>query len=106
MASVVRFNHSPFIYFDQIKAMGTALTENAYLSIAKLTAILRLASALDRSHKQKLKGVKATLKEEQLVLMVDTPEDITLERGIFEDRADFFQEVFSVQPVIKQKKPM
>ncbi|MFG6357139.1 MAG: HD domain-containing protein [Acetatifactor sp.] len=106
VASVVRFNHSPFIYFDQIKAMGTALTESAYLSIAKLTAILRLASALDRSHKQKLKGVKATLKEEQLVLMVDTPEDITLERGIFEDRADFFQEVFSVQPVIKQKKPM
>ena len=41
-----------------------------------------------------------------MVLMVDTPEDITLERGIFEDRADFFQEVFSVQPVIKQKKPM
>ena len=74
--------------------------------MAKLTAILRLANALDRSHKQKLKGVKAALKEEQLVLMVDTPEDITLERGIFEDRADFFQEVFSVQPVIKQKKPM
>lgn len=106
VASVVRFNHSPFIYYDQIKALGTALTESAYLTVAKLTAILRLANALDRSHKQKLKGVKAALKEEQLVLMVDTPEDITLERGIFEDRADFFQEVFSVQPVIKQKKPM
>ncbi len=106
VASVVRFNHSPFIYYDQIKALGTTLTESAYLTVAKLTAILRLANALDRSHKQKLKGVKAALKEEQLVLMVDTPEDITLERGIFEDRADFFQEVFSVQPVIKQKKPM
>ena len=38
--------------------------------------------------------------------MVETPEYITLEIGIFEERADFFQEVFSVQPVIKQKKPM
>ena len=106
VASVVRFNHTPFIYYDQMKALGTALTESAYLTVAKLTAILRIANALDRSHKQKLKGVKATLKEDQLVLMVETPEDITLERGIFEERADFFQEVFSVQPVIKQKKPM
>lgn len=106
VASVVRFNHSPFIYYDRIKTQGTALTEGAYLTVAKLTAILRIANALDRSHKQKLKGVKATLKEEQLVLMVETPEDITLERGIFDARADFFQEVFSVQPVIKQKKPM
>lgn len=106
VASVVRFNHSPFIYYDQMKAMGTALTESAYLTVAKLTAILRLANALDRSHKQKLKGIKAALKEAQLVLMVETPEDITLERGIFEVQADFFQEVFSVQPVIKQKKNM
>ncbi|MBO5281870.1 MAG: exopolyphosphatase [Lachnospiraceae bacterium] len=106
VASVVRFNHTPFIYYTQMKAGGTALTEGAYLTVAKLTAILRIANALDRSHKQKLKGVKAALKEEQLVLMVETPEDITLERGIFEEQAHFFQEVFSVQPVIKQKKPM
>lgn len=106
VASVVRFNHTPFIYYNQMKALGTALTESAYLTVAKLTAILRLANALDRSHKQKLKGIKAVLKDEQLILMVETPEDITLERGIFEERADFFQEVFSVQPVIKQKKPV
>ena len=79
------------IQFGDVKALGTALTESAYLTVAKLTAILRIANALDRSHKQKLKGVKATLKEDQLVLMVETPEDITLERGIFEERADFFQ---------------
>ena len=32
------------------------------------------------------------------------PEDITVEKGLFEHRATFFEEVFSVRPVIKQKK--
>ncbi len=106
VAQVVRFNHSPFVYYDRMKEEGTALDGDAYLTVAKLTALLRVANALDRSHKQKLKGVKAALKEDQLVLTVETQEDITLERGIFDERADFFQEVFSIRPVIRQKKPM
>ena len=72
--------------------------------VAKLTAILRLANSLDRSHKQKLKGLKAALKDNQLLLTVDTQEDITLERGFFEANSDFFKEVFSVEPVLKQRK--
>lgn len=63
-----------------------------------------MASGLDRSHKQKLKGLKASLSEKKLILMVDTQEDITLEKGYFERRGEFFQEVFSVEPVLKQRK--
>lgn len=102
VANVVRFNHSPFKYYSQISNSG--LDRTAYLLVAKLSAILRIANSLDRSHKQKLKGIKAQLKENQLVLTVDTQEDITLEKGFFEERAGFFQEVFSVTPVLKQKK--
>ena len=80
------------------------LTEEAYLIIAKLTAILKVANGLDRSHKQKLKGVRATLKEEELVLTVDSQEDIVLEKGLFAKRANFFKEVYNIQPVIKQKR--
>ncbi len=104
VANVVRFNHSPFVYYGQLNREGTKLTEEAYLVIAKLTAILRLANSLDRSHKQKLKGIKALLKDNVLVLTVNSQEDITLERGYFNDRADLFQEVFSIQPVLKQRK--
>ena len=39
-----------------------------------------------------------------LVLTVDTKEDISLEKGLFTDRAFFFKEVFNVQPTIKQKR--
>ena len=103
VANVVRFNHSSFVYYDRLQSQGSGLDRDAYLTVAKLTAILRLANSLDRSHKQKLKGIKAALRENQLILTADTPEDITLEKGFFEVCSDFFQEVFSVQPVLKQR---
>ncbi len=94
VANVVKYNHAVFDYSQNID----------YLTIAKLTAILRVANGLDRSHKQKFKDVKTVLKDGNLVITVDTDEDITLEKGLFEKRAEFFEEVFSVCPVIKQKK--
>jgi exopolyphosphatase/guanosine-5'-triphosphate,3'-diphosphate pyrophosphatase len=63
-----------------------------------------LANSLDRSHKQKMKGVKAVLQENELILKVDTQEDITLEKGFFQTSTEFFKEVYSITPVIRQKK--
>ncbi len=103
VANIVRFNHSKFIYYGQQGGAG-GLDREAYLTVTKLTAILRLANGLDRSHKQKMKGLKAVLKDNQLFLTVDTDEDITLEKGFFEERTEFFREVFSVEPILKQKK--
>lgn len=103
VANVVRFNHSKYIY-DLQQAGAEGLDEASFLVVAKLTAILRMATGLDRSHKQKLKGLKASLTDNRLVLTVDTQEDITLEKGNFERRGEFFQEVFSVEPVLKQRK--
>ncbi len=104
VASVVRFNHSKFMYFGELQRTGSTLDKESYLTVAKLTAILQLANSLDRSHKQKLKGLKAALHENELILTVDTQEDITVEKGFFEARADFFREVFSASPVLKQRK--
>jgi exopolyphosphatase/guanosine-5'-triphosphate,3'-diphosphate pyrophosphatase len=105
VANIVRFNHNPFVYYEQ--SMGTkALGRETYLIVAKLTAILRLSASMDYSHKQKLKGLKAVLRDNELHLSADTMEDITLETGFFAARAEFFQEVFSVTPVLKQRKPI
>ena len=38
------------------------------------------------------------------MIQVNTAADITLERGLFTRRADFFEEVYSVRPVIRLKK--
>lgn len=104
VANVVRYNHSPFVYYDKMPVNG--LTPEAYLIVAKLTAILKIANGLDRSHKQKLRGVKAVVKDSALILTVDTPENITLEKGLFGKRAAFFREVYNIEPIIRQKKTL
>ena len=104
VANVVRFNHSNFVYYGQAQDRPQGLDKESYLIVAKLTAILRLANSLDRSHKQKMKGVKATLQDNELILKIDTQEDITLERGFFQTNTEFFKEVYSITPVIRQKK--
>lgn len=104
VANVVRFNHSNFVYYGQTQDHPQGLDKESYLIVAKLTAILRLANSLDRSHKQKMKGVKATLQDNELILKIDTQEDITLERGFFQTNTEFFKEVYSITPVIRQKK--
>lgn len=103
VANVVKFNHEEFLYYEELHR-ASSLDKQAYLTVAKLTAILRIANGLDRSHKQKFKNIKAVLRERELILTVDTKEDITLEKGLFENRAQFFEEVFNVQPVIKRKR--
>lgn len=103
VANVVKYNHLEFDYYDPQGSLSF-LDKEAYLKIAKLTAILRLANGLDRSHKQKFKNVKISLREEELVITVDTSDDITLEKGLFDARADFFQEVYNIRPIIKRKR--
>lgn len=103
VANIVKYNHEEFEYYAEMNRM-TSMDRDAYLVIAKLTAILRLANALDRSHKQKFKNIRTVVKDEELLIYVDTELDITLERGMFIEKAEFFEEVYSVRPVIRQKK--
>ena len=35
---------------------------------------------------------------------VSTKKDIALEKGLFDNRARFFEDVFSVRPVIRQRE--
>ncbi len=103
VANVVKYNHMPFDY-DALDESNSGLDRETELVIAKLTAILRVANGLDRSHKQKFKDVQTRLKDDTLEILVETGEDITLERELFHARADFFEEIFAIRPVIRQKR--
>lgn len=105
VANVVKYNQTPFDYFEDFtdhQFMDMA----DHVKIAKLTAILRLANGLDRSHKMKFKDIKSLIKGNELILMVETNEDITLERGLFGLRAAFFEEIYNLKPVIVQKRSL
>ena len=105
IANVVKYNTLDFEYDDD-RAGGTSITREEYLVIAKLTAILRVANALDRSHKQKFKNYTVALKGDRLQITVDSQEDLTLEKGTLAEKADFCEEVFNIYPVVKQRKKM
>ena len=106
VANVVRYNHEEFDHFGSKSPYLEGLSQEEYLVVAKLTAILRVANGLDRTHKQKFKDIKVSVKDKQLIINIDTRADITLEKGLFTNRASFFEEVFGIMPVIKQKKMM
>ncbi len=102
VANVVRYNYRDFSYYRG--GRESIPDRRAYLTVAKLTAILRVATGLDRSHKEKCRDITAALRDRQLVLTVNTPYDITLEKGLFSSKAAFFEEIFEVTPVIKRKR--
>ncbi len=81
-----------------------SLDRESSMVVAKLAAILKIANAMDRSHKQKFKSIKATLKGRELLITVESVESIVLERGLFSAYADSFEEVFCVKPKIREKR--
>ena len=102
IASAVRYNTTEFVYYGNYDD-GPGLDKERYLLVAKLTAILRLANAMDRSHYQKVQGLKAVLKDRELQVMIDSSRDISLELGLLKDKVNFFEEVFGIHLVLKRQ---
>lgn len=104
VANVVRFNSGSVLPFEEL-AVSSLLERAEYMTIVKLTAILRVANALDRSHKQKIKDIRVNVKDNHTMqILVDTVEDLTLEQTLFMEKAEFFEDVFSIRPILKAKK--
>lgn len=104
MANIVRFNSGDVMDFEEL-ASGSLLERAEYMTIMKLTAILRLANALDRSHKQKIKDIRVTVKDDHTMqILADTAEDLTLEQVLFQEKSELFEEVYSIRPILKARK--
>ena len=103
IANVVRFNKMKFKYYKETQS-PTMLSMDTYLVMVKLTAIFSVADGICRSFRVKLDGIKTTIKDEELVITIDSEEDFDLEKGFFSRKSDFFEEVFSIKPVIRIKK--
>lgn len=69
----------------------------------KLMAILRIADALDKSHKQKITKISGKRKGEFFEIRAESEKEILLEKWAFESKADFFEEVFGVKPKLAIK---
>ena len=103
VANIVKYVTVPFEYYDTLRK-ATTMDRESYLKIAKLTAIIRLVISLDISQKAEYDDVKLVIKDDVMMITLETPADLTLELGMFERNAVFFEEVYNIKPVIKQKK--
>lgn len=102
VANVVKYYYESFDEYDKL-ALTTVLDKNAYLTVAKLTAILRVAGNIDRGTKQKVPKMSAKVVDERLEINIDDEQGVLFFNDAFAESADFFGEIYSIEPVITFK---
>ena len=83
-------NYGEYNYKDKIK-------------IAKLSAIIKLAEALDITHKQKIDKFEIILSGKEIHFKYKATQDTLLEEWSFRKVVGFFEEVMGYRPVVKRK---
>jgi exopolyphosphatase/guanosine-5'-triphosphate,3'-diphosphate pyrophosphatase len=81
-----------------------ALDREARVATNKLSAILRLANALDADHLQKVKDLHVVPEDESWVLEVEGAGDLTMERLAALARADYLTEVFGRKLLFREAR--
>lgn len=101
VANIVKYN-TENISFESLLMQG--IGKNDAMTVIKLAAILRLSNALDKTHKQKCRNMKLKMNEKELIITVNTFEDMTIERGLFPDKTFLFEQAYGIKPVIIVKR--
>lgn len=101
IANITRYNMLPM---PPKATLSSDLGPCDYITIAKLTAILRIANILDKSHMQKIDDMTISIKDDKMLINVISYDDISLEAGLFESRADFFEDVYGVRPIVRLRR--
>ncbi|MCD7708431.1 MAG: phosphatase [Clostridiales bacterium] len=101
VAMTVYFNGVPLEEYDEV---ADELDTDAYLTVAKLAAIMRVGNALEQSRKEKFKNIRMAVKDHDFVITVEAFDDISLEKALFESRTACFEDVYSLKPVLREKR--
>ena len=73
--------------------------------VSKLTSMMRLADALDRSSvRVKFASLDVRLSDKEILITAATDEYAALEEWTFREKAGFFQDVYGIKAVFKVKK--
>jgi exopolyphosphatase/guanosine-5'-triphosphate,3'-diphosphate pyrophosphatase len=103
IANIIRYHANNMPGIDDFNYKS--LDYSSRIIVSKLAAFLKLADALDRSHKQKLSDIKIILGEQALTIKAETNRDSLLEEWEFENKSNLFKEVYGIKPnlIIKRK---
>ncbi len=77
------------------------LRRDQQLLVTKLSAILRVADALDRSHLQHVRDVRFSREDRQYVITAAGIENVTLERIALKEKADLFESAYGLSVALR-----
>ncbi len=72
--------------------------------VSKLASILKIADAIDASHKEKAKKIQCKIKDYEFLITCDASEDMSFEKWAFENRCVMFEDVMGIKPVLKTRR--
>jgi len=101
IAYTARFYTQDDLYSDRYFQY---LPSGQRITVSKLTAILRMADAMDASHRQKLKNISIVSLPDSLNISFDSNEDLTYELWAFGRKTDLYIQVFGATPVLKPRR--
>lgn len=81
------------------------LSHKNRLVVIKLSTIMNVANALDKSQNQKFDNINLKLKEDELIIYAETDKNVFLERWAFESCETLFEDVFGIKLRLVVKTP-
>lgn len=98
IANVVQYHEEEIPNSNHWSYMNLSYEDK--IIVSKLSAVLKLAEAMDASGKGKIKDFDAVIEGEELYFSVYSDFDCTLEKWSFKKNVPFFEEVIGLRPII------
>jgi exopolyphosphatase/guanosine-5'-triphosphate,3'-diphosphate pyrophosphatase len=100
IATIARYhrNNIPKTYHKEY----AVLSRQEKVLVSKLAAILRMADALDRSHRQAIKNLNIRFEGDKLILESEIPEVLWLEKLHFNRKKNLFTRVFGIESEFRE----
>ena len=78
------------------------LPQDDRMTVAKLAAILRVADALERTHREAPRPMEFRREADRFVILLRDMEDLTMERLALKDKGNLFADVFGLVPELRE----
>lgn len=80
------------------------LSREDKIIVTKLSAILRVGDALDRSHTQRNLGFNFEISRKTFSIYANNARDLTLEQIAINEKGNLFEEIYGLTPVIQKQR--
>ena len=98
IAGVIRYHRKDLPSQTDINYI--ALQREDRIKVLKMTAILRVADALDRGHSQQIRKITLERKNETMIVNTGGHRDLSMEQNGLDEKGNLFQDVFGYKVVL------